>query len=97
MRNPRTSGAGIIGAKANKSLRGDNQFLPHAGPKCQYRFRLALNLDRLASALLFSVDRPRESGSRISRLIREGPQDDMTQRLTEAWAIEARQRGNAPS
>jgi hypothetical protein len=53
MQTPGTPGIGITGAKAEKSLGGDDQLLPHAGPEIQCRYRLALNLDREADALLF--------------------------------------------
>jgi hypothetical protein len=53
MRTPGTPGTGITGAKARKSLDGDNQLLPHADPEIQCRFRLALDLDRVADAHLF--------------------------------------------
>jgi hypothetical protein len=53
MRSPRAPGGGITGAKAEKSLGGDDQLVPHAGPESQCRYRLALDLDREADALLF--------------------------------------------
>ena len=53
MQHPRTPGAGITGAEAGKSLGGDDQLLPHAGPDMQCRYRAALHLDRAADAHLF--------------------------------------------
>ena len=53
MRTPGTPGTGITGARTGKSLGSDRQFLPHAGPEIQCRYRLASDLDRAADAHLF--------------------------------------------
>jgi hypothetical protein len=53
MRTPGTPGTGITGAKAKKSLGGDNQLLPHAGPEMQCRCTRARNRNREAGAYLF--------------------------------------------
>ena len=55
MQNPRASGAGPVstGAKARKSLGGDDLLLPQIGPESQRRYWLAPHFDLAADALLF--------------------------------------------
>jgi hypothetical protein len=53
MRSPRTPEAGITGAKAGKSLGGDDLFLPYAGSPRNRRLTMAMRIDREADALLF--------------------------------------------